>query len=178
MAGIIMADPGFGRGQTLGVSDVAQGASVTGTQKTFLDQNPHAGKAGEFLSNRAVTCIAVRNASGAAILPGTAVKFKSDDLLNSVDGNAATGAGLVGIADEYLPATGVADKDVFWVVVSGPTAIATAATLAAGVPVTATAGKAAAGDPTKPTEIVGYAIGATKDGKVRTLVGVKSEHSA
>ena len=34
MAGILMTDPGFGRGHTLGVTDPDQGTSVTGTQKT------------------------------------------------------------------------------------------------------------------------------------------------
>ena len=39
MAGILMTDPGFGRGHTLGVSSVDQGTSVPGTQKTFTDSD-------------------------------------------------------------------------------------------------------------------------------------------
>jgi len=177
MAGILMTDPGFGRGQTLGVKDAAQGGSVVGTQKTFLDADPRTNNGGVILSNRAVTCIAVRNTSGAAILPGAVVKLKASALLEEVDGNAATGGVPCGVADEYLPATGVADKDVFWLVVSGPTSITTSASVAAGAALTATAGKAAAADPAKPAEIIGYALKAPADGKVRTLVGIWSEHS-
>ena len=172
-----MTDPGFGRGQTLGVSSVEQGSSITGTQKTFLDADPRSSKASQFYSNRAVTCIAVRNASGGALLPGDAVSFKADAILDAVDAKAAKGGGLVGIVDEYLPATGVADLDVCWVVVSGPTAITTSGSPSAGAGLTVTAGKAAAADPAKPTEVVGYAISAKVDGKVRTLVGAGSEHS-
>lgn len=178
MAGILMTDPGFGRGQTLGVTSADQGTSVTGTQKTFLDADPRTSNAGVFLSNRAVTCIAARNTSGSAILPGTAVKFKAAALLDEVDGNAATKVGLTGVVDEYLPATGCPDKDVCWIVVSGPTAITTAASLAAGGSITFTAGKAAAGDPAKPAEIAGYALKAPAGGKVRAIVGVHSEHGA
>jgi hypothetical protein len=180
MAGILMTDPGFGRGQTLGVKDATQGTSVTGTQKTFTDTDPRTSNQSQWLSNRPVTCIAVRNTSGGALLPGEAVKFKATAILDEVDGKAASAAAgtLVGIVDEYLPATGVADKDVFWVVVSGPTAIETAASPAAGAALTVTAGKAAAADVAKPAEVIGVAIAAKVGTKVRALVGVKSEHSA
>lgn len=178
MAGILMADPGFGRGHTLGVTDASQGSAVAGTQKVFLDSDPRTNKSGQFLSNRSVTCIAARNTSGAAILPGEVVKFKATALLEEVDGKAATGGILCGVADEYLPAKGVANNDIFWVVVSGPTAIVTSATVAAGASLTATAGKAAAGDPAKPAEVIGFALKAPADGKVRALVGPWGQHSA
>lgn len=169
--GILSTDPGFGRGQTLGVKDAAQGTSITGTVKIFTDSDPRTANAGKHLSNRPVTCIAVRNTSGGVLAAGTAVKFKAAAILDEVDGNAANGSALLGIVDEYLPASGCADKDVCWVVVAGPTAITTAATLAAGVAVTVTAGKGAAGDvAAKPAEVVGYAVSATKDGKVRTVL--------
>ena len=48
MAGILMTDPGFGRGQTLGVADAAQGTSITGTQKTFTDVDPRTTNAAQF----------------------------------------------------------------------------------------------------------------------------------
>lgn len=178
MAGILMTDPGFGRGQTLGVTAADQGTSVTGTQKTFTDTDPRTSNASQWLSNRAVTCIAARNTSGGPLLPGTAVKFKAAALLDEVDGNAATKVGLTGVVDEYLPAAGVADGDICWIVVSGPTAVTTSASLAAGASITFTAGKAAAGDPAKPAEIAGYALKAPADGKVRAIIGVNSEHGA
>ena len=111
-------------------------------------------------------------------LPGEVVKFKDTALLEEVDGKAATGGILCGVADEYLPAKGVANNDIFWVVVSGPTAIVTSATVAAGAGLTATAGKAAASDPAKPAERIGFALKAPADGKVRALVGPWGQHSA
>jgi len=180
MAGILMTDPGFGRGQTLGVTSADQGGSVTGTQKTFTDSDPRTSNAGKFFSNRPVTCIAVRNTSGGVLLPGTAVKFKATAILDEVDGEATSAAAgtLVGIVDEYLPATGVEDQDVFWVVVSGPTAITTNASITAGAAITVTDGEAAVGDPSSPDEIIGVAISDVDGNQVRTLVGIKSEHSA
>ena len=175
---ILTSDPGFGRGQTLGVSDAVSGKSVTGTQKVFIDADPRTNKSGVNYSNRTVTCIAVRNTSSGAILPGAVVKFKAAALLDEVDGAAANAVGLVGVVDEYLPATGCAVNDVCWVVVSGPTAITTSATLAAGASLTATAGKAAASDPAKPAEVIGYALAAPAGGVVRALVGPKNGHSA
>jgi hypothetical protein len=170
------SDPWFGRGQTLGVTDATAGTSVTGSQKVFSDTDPRTDKGGIFLSNRLVTCIAARNTSGAALLPGAVVKFKAAALLDEVDGPAATATGLIGVVDEYLPASGCPDKDVCWIVVSGPTAITTSATLAAGAAVTATAGKAAAS--AAAADIVGYSLSAPAGGKVRTIVGVAHGHSA
>lgn len=169
--GILSTDPGFARGQTLGVSDPSQGKSITGTVKVFTDADPRSTQAGKFLSNRPVTCIAVRNTSGGVLAAGTAVKFKAAAILDEVDGPAATGAALLGVVDEYLPSSGCAANDICWVVVAGPTAITSTATLAAGAAVTSTAGKGTAGDAAaKPAEVVGYAISATADGKVRTLM--------
>jgi hypothetical protein len=175
MAGILMTDPGFGRGHTLGVADVAQGTSVTGTQKTFTDSDPRTTNAGKFYSNRAVTCIAVRNTSGAALLPGAVVEFDATAILDAVDGSSADGTGLTGVVDEYLPATGCAALDVCWVVVSGPTAITTAGSFSAGDALAVADGAAAAsaGD-----DVFGYAISPEANGKVRALVGTVSEHSA
>ncbi len=45
MAGILMTDPGFGRGHTLGVTEADQGTSVTGTQKAFTDSDPRTSEA-------------------------------------------------------------------------------------------------------------------------------------
>jgi hypothetical protein len=184
------SDPWFGRGTTLfagpakyagyegavASTDPRNGTSVTGSQKVFSDADPRTTNTGIRLSNRLVTCIAARNTSGAALLPGSVVKFKAAAILDEVDGPAATAAGLIGVVDEYLPASGCAVNDVCWIVVSGPTAITTSATLAAGAAVTATAGKAAAS--AAAADIVGYAISAPAGGKVRTIVGVAYGHSA
>lgn len=174
MAGILMTDPGFGRGHTLGVKDPEQGTSITGTQKTFTDSDPRTTHASQYYSNRAVTCLALRNVSGAPVAPGTVVAFTAEDILNSFDSVAADAGGLSGVVDEYLPATGVADQDVCWVVVSGPTAVSTAdATIAAGDELAVGTGAVA------PGEGGVFAISGTDSATmlVRALVGAASEHS-
>jgi hypothetical protein len=109
----------------------------------------------------------LRNTTGSPALPGTVVSFSSTDVLNSFD-NSGT---LQGVVDEYLPATGCADKDVCWVIVSGPTAITTAETFAPGDGVN---DDGSVGDGSAD---IGIAISADADGKVRTLVGTISEHA-
>jgi len=173
MAGILMTDPGFGRGHTLGVKQTDQGTSVTGTQKAFTDTDPRTENAGKHLSNRPVTCLALRNMTGSAVEPGTVVTFSATDVLNAFDGSGT----LQGVVDEYLPAVrsdgtgGVQDKDVCWVIVSGPTAVASTETFAAGDGVNedGTVGDGSAD--------IGIAISADADGFVRTLVGTISEHA-
>jgi hypothetical protein len=173
---ILNSDPWFGRGQTLGVNSVDAGDSVTGSQKVFTDTDPRTNNAGVFLSNRPVTCIAVRNTSGGPLLPGAVVKFKKAAILDEVDGVAAASTDApLGVVDEYLPAAGVANLDVFWLVVSGPTAITTAAALTAGSLVTATAGAAATGTA---ANAIGVTISAPANGRVRTLVNTGYGHSA
>jgi hypothetical protein len=104
-------DPGFGRGQVLGAlwdhpiektDPLVTGASTVFTKKQFTDVNV---KGGAILSNEVVTCVAVRNTTGAAVLPGTKQTVK----------------GVEGVVDEYLPAAGCPDKEVYWLVVDGPT---------------------------------------------------------
>jgi hypothetical protein len=104
-------DPGFGRGQVLGAlwdhpiektDPAVTGASQVGTKKQFTDV--HA-KTGAVLSNEIVTCVAVRNTTGDAVLPGE----------EQVVG------GYEGVVDEYLPAAGCPDKEVYWLVIDGPT---------------------------------------------------------
>jgi len=119
-------DPPFALGQTLGVSSTADGTGWVGCIKTFPDVNPITGAV---RSNRLKTCVAVRNASGGALLPKRVVRFKvgtaGTAVFSEVDGYAATtNEERVGIVDEHLPASGVAANDVFWVTVSGPTEVA------------------------------------------------------
>jgi hypothetical protein len=173
---VIHSDPWFGRGSTLGVKTAAQGESAEGSVKVFSDVDPRTNSGGVVLSNRLVTCIAMRNTSGAPVLPGTVVKFKKAAILGEFDGPAASATDApLGVVDEYLPASGVANADICWVVVSGPVAITTAATLAAGALVTATAGAAATGTA---ANAIGVVIAAPVAGKVRTLVGLSHGHSA
>lgn len=167
----LTADPGFARGQVLGLlfkaydADSGDGKHMLGVTKTFADTDPVTGK---FLSNRSVDCICVKNSSGSAILPGAVVKFKASATLTEVDGLATTSTTLMGIADEYLPAAGVADGEAFWVVVKGPSTVTkTSTSVSAGATygLSATAGSAAA-QSTNP--LLGYAIetSATTSGRI------------
>lgn len=174
----LTADPGFARGQTLGVTvtmyeaENGDGSNVVGTRKVFRDEDP---KTGALQSNRTVECIAVKNTSGSALLPGAVAKFKDAAILTEVDGLATTSTALMGVVDEYLPAAGVPNNEVFWLVVRGPSTVTkTATSVAAGASygLSATAGAAAA-QSTNP--LLGFAIAtsATTSGRilVRTSAG-------
>lgn len=128
----LQCDPPFGLGQTLGTTganDSLVGISGTygdnwvGAVKEFVDVNPITGKV---RSNRRKVCIAVRNTSTVALLPKRVVALAAGSL-TAVNGYANTAnAEVVGVVDEYLPASGVAVNDVFWVTVDGPTEVSVA----------------------------------------------------
>lgn len=132
----LQVDPPFALGQTLGtttpndslygLSSGAYGDNWVGTVKEFTDVNP---VTGVVRTNRRKVCVAVRNKSGAALLPKRVVTFSTDagKLFSEVTGySAATNEERVGVVDEHLPAAGVANDDVFWVTVDGPTEVAVA----------------------------------------------------
>lgn len=113
-------DPPFSLGQTLGVSSASDGTGWVGVVKTFPDVNPRTGRV---RSNRLKRCIAVRNSSTVAILPKKLVTFKNGSV-SEVDGfNRLTDGVPAGVSDEYLPSTGAAVNDVFWITVDGPTEV-------------------------------------------------------
>lgn len=121
-------DPPFALGQTLGVSSTNDGKSWVGVVKTFPDVNPITGVV---RSNRVKTCVAVRNTSGVALLPKRVVAFDTATAgpagFSETKGyTAVTNEERVGVVDEYLPATGVAANDVYWVTVEGPTEVSVA----------------------------------------------------
>ena len=160
-------DPPFARGRTADVTST-QGGSFLGVTKVFMDVNPTTGVK---QSNNLIKAKAVRNNSGAAILPGAVVKLDPADLLNGCTGAADNTSGLIlAVADEYLPTAGVAIGDIFWVVVQGPTTVtctSAAITQAAAVGPSVTAGSAVAGSG------LGYAIAAKASTvtSVRAIVG-------
>lgn len=113
-------DPPFALGQTLGVTTAADGGNWVGAVKTFPDVNP---VTGVVRSNRVKTCIAVRNTSGVVLLPRRVVTFKAGSF-TEVDGyTRLTDAATAGVVDEHLPSSGVANNDVFWLTVEGPTEV-------------------------------------------------------
>lgn len=132
----LQADPPFGLGQTLGVTNVndslyglssgSYGDNWVGCVKEFTDVNPING---QVRSNRRKVCIAVRNTSSVALLPKRVVRLAGSGtaLFGAADGYASsTNDALVGVVDEFLPAGGVAANDVFWVTVDGPTEVSVA----------------------------------------------------
>lgn len=168
----LTADPGFARGAVLGVTrtyydaQVGDGSHLLGVHKVFADTHP---QTGQILSNETVECIAVKNVSGAALLPKTLVKFKSDAILTGVDGGATTSSVRFGVVDEYIPAAGVPVNEVFWLVVKGPTTVLKKASLiAAGAVVSAstTAGSVEAGTTLK----VGLAISEAQPGEASVRI--------
>lgn len=121
-------DPPFALGQTLGVTSATDGKNWVGAVKTFPDVNPITGVV---RSNRVKTCVAVRNTSGAALLPKRVVAFDTTtaglaSFTETKGYTAVTNEERVGVVDEYLPAAGVAANDVYWVTVEGPTEVAVA----------------------------------------------------
>lgn len=171
----LTADPGFARGQVLGITktyydaQVGDGSHLLGVAKVFLDTDPQTQKLN---TNVTVECVAVKNKSGAALLPGTVVQFSAGAVLTEIDTAATQASVRVGVVDEYLPPAGVPADEVFWVVVNGPTrATKTTGAVSAGAEVTVstTAGKVAAGS----TRKVGVCItaAASGDSSVRILAG-------
>lgn len=155
----LTADPGFARGQVLGVTktyydaQVGDGSHLLGVHKVFADTHP---QTGQILSNETVECIAVKNVSGGALLPKTLVEFRAAAVLTEASGGATTSSTRLGVVDEYLPTAGVPENEVFWLVVKGPTTVlklthATDEAIAAGAAVsaTATAGKVESGSTLK-----------------------------
>lgn len=132
----LQVDPPFGLGQVfgpttpndslVGLSSGSYGDNWVGSVKEFTDVNP---VTGVVRSNRRKVCVAVRNASGAALLPKRVVTFSTTagKLFSEVTGySAVTNEERVGVVDEHLPAAGVANGEIFWVTVEGPTEVAVA----------------------------------------------------
>ena len=74
-------------------------------------------------SNRSRVIMAVRNDTGVAVLPKRIVTLKkgAGEFLGEVDGYADfLGEAHAYPADEFMPAAGAPNNDVFWVVLEGP----------------------------------------------------------
>ena len=131
-------NPPFGRGETYfsGVgATTTDPQGIIGKEWVFEDNNPNT-KA--VRSNKSVRCRAVRNSSGIALLPRRIAQFSltAGSFSHEVTGYTTTTAQRGYLIDEFLPATGVANNDVFWIVIEGPaegiTDLATADTIAIG----------------------------------------------
>jgi hypothetical protein len=201
----LQVDPPFGLGQTwfsLGSgesikndsyhgiqSSAAYGDNFTGAVKEFTDVNPITG---QVRTNRRKVCVAVRNTSAGVLLPKRVVRFNltAGKLFSEVDGYAAvTNEERVGVVDEWLPTSGVAINDIFWVTVDGPTEVAAALSgsgIAAGdrlaAIVAATSGATTAGrvltntysSATDASGIIGYALSAAATTGAAALALIKT----
>ena len=116
-------NPPFERGSTFfgagGTPNVTDGFQYEGKEYLFEDINP---LTRAVRTNRYVRCRIVRNSSGIALLPRRLVRFEVDglDYGARVDGYTRTTAARGYPVDEYLPAAGVANNDLFYIVVNGP----------------------------------------------------------
>jgi hypothetical protein len=162
------SDPWFPRGATLGVTSTSDGTHIAGTQRYFVDTKPD----GTVNSNVPVKCIAMRNTSAGTLTAGQVVKAKTTALLSEVDGDADVDSPVVGVVDEYLT-TAVAVNDIFWMVVSGPTTADSDGAISQGafvsIGTSGTAGEIVAKVANK---IVGVALAAAANDKVRVLLGM------
>lgn len=153
--------PPFGRGETFfgtgGTPNANDGANLEGKTWVFEDLDFTQAGAKPARSNRDVTCMVVRNKTGSALLPKLIAKMKVDgsgkEFLGQVNGYATTVGDKGFPIDEFLPAAGVADNDLFWVVVAGPATVTSAASgtttvAVAGYVIPATGGKVVAQDTT------------------------------
>lgn len=130
MADNVVALPQRGKTYLTGPNRTADATASTskaieGIIKTFKDLDYSGSGVGSRAarSGGEVTCMLVRNSSGVALLPKTAVTWKSGARGKQVDGQAefAPDRAIAGIVDEWLPSTGVAANDYFWLTVKGPT---------------------------------------------------------
>jgi len=123
-------------GATISAQDVTDTNYLLGKEWVFEDVDYSVSGAKVLRSGRQVTCRLVRNVSGGALLPKRVVAYDTSAGLrfgDSVDGYTTTTAeDYAGVVDEFLPAAGVPDDDIFWIVVEGPTLCLTDIEAAAG----------------------------------------------
>ena len=129
MAEQISASPPFGRGETAGVSAVTDLVNLEGMEFTFQDINwTSSDSTKPRRTSKQVVCRCVRNVSGIALLGARLAVYSttSGTYGNRVDGYGSTTAQkIAGVVDEFLPSGGVADKDLFWIAVEGPSSCLT-----------------------------------------------------
>lgn len=112
------------------------GINLEGKEYVFepnsQDQSTLYSQLGSDPAGRPIRCKVVRNVSGVALKPGRIAHFQASTLTpyeTRVDGYTILESDRpAGIIDEQLPAAGVPDQDLFYIVIDGPTKISTGAT--------------------------------------------------
>lgn len=135
-------NPPFERGATFHDGDTVPsteatygGKNIEGKEYTFEDVAPIG--VTKTPTGRPVRVKVVRNVSGVALKPGRLVKFSAASTApheTRVEGYCvALSDRPAGVVDEYLPAAGVPNNDLFYIVVGGPTKVTQGATTGAAV---------------------------------------------
>lgn len=125
----LYVDPPWSLGQTLGVTASVTSPGWVGAVKVFPDVSP---VTGQVRSNKLKTCVAVRNSSGETLLAKRAVSFEPGSYTVVNGYTRETNALVAGVVDEFIPSSGVANGDVFWATVAGPTEFIVGQTVAVG----------------------------------------------
>lgn len=122
MSDISQAPP-FARGNYSGSGEFAY---LEGREFYFEDNSPLSGMAAS-RTGRLIKCRLVRNVAGFALLPKRLVTFSATagKYGARVDGYCDTTAEHAYPVDEYLPAAGVPDQCLFYIVVEGPAVVLT-----------------------------------------------------
>ena len=116
--------PPFGRGETFGTTTDGEGLEWLGREFEFEDNYYDSNKPGK-RTQHTVTCRVVQNDSAGALLPGYLVTFQAGSNNSIVDGKTTTTGANGVVVDEWLPAAGVAQYDLFYVVIRGPSSVYT-----------------------------------------------------
>lgn len=119
--------PLFARGATAGVTAATDQTQLEGLVYEFEDLNWSDTGVKSARSGKLVKCMIVRNTSGINLLPGRLARFATTGgsplaCLARVDGYAGLvdAEAFAGVVDEWLPAAGVANNDLFYIVIQGP----------------------------------------------------------
>lgn len=108
---------------------------LEGHPMKFMDDLPGTGGTGARVkrSDGHVYAILVRNVSGITLTPGRTVSWKAGFRGKRIDGFTTTTAQEVaGVVDDQLPAAGVANNDLFWLLTKGNVLIKTPLAAGAG----------------------------------------------
>ena len=127
--------PKRGKTRFSGTPDTITGPSVSieGTEVNFMDDYKSGNEPRRRRSGRFITARLVRNVSGITLLPGRTVTWKTGYRGTRVDGYSTTTAQEVaGVVDDQLPTSGVANNDLFWLMIKGPALIKTPLAAGAG----------------------------------------------
>jgi hypothetical protein len=128
MAAGVYKDLPFPRGSTISdngleTPDATLATNLEGQEYVTEDR----GSGGADRTGRPVVLRVVRNVSGGNLLPKRLVTFQKNAGVygSRVDGYATVTADVAYPVDEHLPAAGVANNDLFYIVVEGPALVLT-----------------------------------------------------